>query len=328
MYYSLRSALGVPVQALAWLGSQGTRAVAALVVIGIAIPPLGEILRPFVTEAIFLLLCISFLRVDLDRLHEKLQKPKLIVAATMWTMLGVPLISAVCCRLTGLDTHDPALFLALMLQAIASPMMAAPALASLMGLDATLVLLALMAGTALVPFTSVLFAQTFLSSALTISPVLLGLKLLAMLSGSLAFALCIRFVCGASLIERCRRPIDGVNILVLLVFVSAVMGNVVTDFVSSPAHVVAVALLSFVVFFALLGTTMVLFRAVGYERAFALGMMVAQRNMGLMLAATSGVLPPETWLYFAVSQFPIYLSPQLLLPLARRLMPQSVKSIG
>jgi BASS family bile acid:Na+ symporter len=45
-----------PAHALAWLGGQGTRAIAALVFIGIALPPLGELLKPFVTEAIFLLL--------------------------------------------------------------------------------------------------------------------------------------------------------------------------------------------------------------------------------------------------------------------------------
>jgi BASS family bile acid:Na+ symporter len=48
--------------------------------------------------------------------------------------------------------------------------------------------------------------------------------------------------------------------------------------------------------------------------------MCSQRNMGLMLAATGGALPDLAWLYFALSQFPIYLSPQLLTPLARRLV--------
>jgi hypothetical protein len=41
--------------------------------------------------------------------------------------------------------------------------------------------------------------------------------------------------------------------------------------------------------------------------------------MGLMVAATDGVLPGTTWLYFALCQFPIYLSPQLLKPVVRRL---------
>jgi BASS family bile acid:Na+ symporter len=52
--------------------------------------------------------------------------------------------------------------------------------------------------------------------------------------------------------------------------------------------------------------------------AFVLGLMASQRNMGLMLAATGGALPDFTWLYFALAQFPVYLSPLLFSPLARR----------
>jgi BASS family bile acid:Na+ symporter len=70
------------------------------------------------------------------------------------------------------------------------------------------------------------------------------------------------------------------------------------------------------VFFALLGATMLVFRRAGHGRALALGLMVSQRNMGLMLAATDGT----AWLYFALSQFPIYLSPQLLGPIVRKVL--------
>ena len=62
--------------------------------------------------------------------------------------------------------------------------------------------------------------------------------------------------------------------------------------------------MAFAVFFALLGVTTLIFRRIGHERAFALGLMVSQRNMGLMLAATDGVLPGTTWLYFALSPIP------------------------
>jgi BASS family bile acid:Na+ symporter len=41
-----------------------------------------------------------------------------------------------------------------------------------------------------------------------------------------------------------------------------------------------------------------------------------------MVAATDGLLPGTTWLYFALSQFPIYLSPQLLKPVVRKLSEQ------
>jgi hypothetical protein len=42
-----------------------------------------------------------------------------------------------------------------------------------------------------------------------------------------------------------------------------------------------------------------------------------------MLAAAGGALPELAWLYFALCQFPIYLSPQLLKPLARRVLARS-----
>jgi hypothetical protein len=48
--------------------------------------------------------------------------------------------------------------------------------------------------------------------------------------------------------------------------------------------------------------------------------------MGLMLAATGGALPDFTWLYFALAQFPVYLSPLLFTPLARRLKAGAGKS--
>jgi BASS family bile acid:Na+ symporter len=60
----------------------------------------------------------------------------------------------------------------------------------------------------------------------------------------------------------------------------------------------------------------------------ALGLMVSQRNMGLMLAATDGILPGTTWLYFAFSQFPIYLTPLLLKPIVQRLNKRATCSCG
>jgi hypothetical protein len=43
--------------------------------------------------------------------------------------------------------------------------------------------------------------------------------------------------------------------------------------------------------------------------------MAAHRNMGLTLAETGGTMPDFAWLYFALCQFPIYMSPHLLTPI-------------
>ncbi len=309
----------LPALALAWLGRQGTRAVAALVFIGIALPPLDALLKPYVSEAIFLLLCLAFLRVEPAVLKSRLRRPGVVIAATAWTMLVVPVLFGGIGLLFGLDKSAPELFLGLMLQAMASPMKASPAFAALMGLDATLVLVTLVTSTALTSLTAPLFAYLIIGPALSLSPLALGAKLFAILAGSLAVALLTRRLFGRRVIERQREVIDGVNVLILFVFVGAVMEHLGARFAAEPLRMIALAALAFATVLAVLALTALVFARSGKARAFALGLMASQRNMGLMLAATAHELPDLVWLYFALCQFPIYLLPQLLKPLARRL---------
>jgi hypothetical protein len=306
----------LPLTLLACLGRQGARAVAALVFLGILIPPLGTLLRPFVTEAIFLLLTISFSRVDTIALQGHLRRPALVLAATVWTSVAVPLLFGGVMLGSGLNVSAPGLFLGLMLQGLTSPMMASPALAALAGLDATIVLITLVAGTALVPIAAPVFAYMFLGGALEISPIALALKLSELLLGSLLLAAIIRRIVGRAAIERHVDAVNGLNVLLMLVFVTAVMGDVLPQALANPARVAEIAAIAFGVFFALLFVTALVFWRTGRTAALSLGLMASQRNMGLMLAATDGILPGTTWLYFALSQFPIYLSPQLLRSMA------------
>jgi len=251
------------------------------------------------------------------------RRPALVLAATAWTMLALPLLFGAICLALDLDTRAPELFLALMLQAVAPPMMAAPAFAALMGLDATLVVASLVTSTALTPLTAPLFAYGFIGPALTLSPAQLGLKLFAILAGSALVAVIGRRMIGMAAIARRKDEIDGINVIVVFVFVAAVMEHAAANFIHNPMATIGLAALAFAVSIAVLVVSAAVFMWTGAERAFVLGLMASQRNMGLMLAATGGALPDFVWLYFALCQFPIYLFPQLLKPLARRLVLRS-----
>jgi hypothetical protein len=315
----LAAAATAPTAALAWLGRQGARALAALLLVGIALPPLGALLKPYVAEAIFVLLCIAFMRVDAAALRGHLGRPALVLAVAAWTVVAVPLLVGLGGLALGLETRAPDLFLALMLHAVASPMMAAPAFAAVMGLDATLVLVTLVASTSLTPFTAPIFTHLFVGPTLTLAPRELGLKLAGILAGAALAAVLVRRFVGLDVIARHREAIDGFNILTAFIFVAALMENLAARFFAAPLATIALAALAFAVSFAILGTTMLLFARSGRERALALGLMASQRNTGLMLAAAGGAAPDMVWLYFGLCQLPIYLSPQLLQPLARRL---------
>lgn len=301
---------------LAWIGRQRARALAASVLISIVLPPLSAILKPYATEAVIGLLCIAFLRIDIEEFRSYLRKPGIIVAATLWTTIAVPLLFAFVCTLLEVSTHTPELYLGFMLQAVASPMMAAPAIAAIMGLDATLVLITLVTSTALTPFTAPVIAS-IIGLQLSLSPLILGMKLFAILTGSAITGLILQRIIGPTAIIRHRDSIDGVNIIILFIFISAVVGEVGVRFLADPLFILGLTAIAFIIFILILLITYAVFLWTGQRQALAIGMLASQRNMGLMLAATGGVLPDLTWLYFALGQFPVYLAPQILQPIAR-----------
>lgn len=304
---------------LAWIGRQRARGIAALVAIGVALPPLGALLKPFVTAAVVGVLCIAFMRLDVDQFRSVLRNPTLVLCASGWTMLGVPALVALGCLVAGVDATSPGLFVALMLQAVTSPMMAAPAFAALLGLDATLVLATLIVSSAITPLSAPAIAAAA-GLEIQLSPLALGQRLFGILLGSAAIGLTLRRVIGRAAITRRRDEIDGVNIIILFVFVSAVMGDVGVQILENPVRIAMLTALAFLIFFLLLIVTRLVFAGAGAKRALALGAMTAQKNMGLMLAGTGGLVPDLAWLYIALGQIPIYLSPLLLQPIARRLV--------
>jgi BASS family bile acid:Na+ symporter len=177
-----------------------------------------------------------------------------------------------------------------MLQAIAPPLMVAPAFAAAMGLDAALVLAVLLAGCAVTPFTAPVFAALFVGDALSLSPLTLGLKLFAIIVGAALIAGLVRWRVGAERIQRSKEVIDGINILVVYVFVAAVMENVAATFIATPLAAIGLAGLAFALCFGVLGLTAFVLQRAGADRAFVLGFAASQRNMGIMLAATAGAL--------------------------------------
>ena len=64
----------------------------------------------------------------------------------------------------------------------------------------------------------------------------------------------------------------------------------------------------------LAATAIVLIRS-GRTEALTAALAASNRNMGLMPAAVGASLPPDTWLWFALAQFPIYLLPLIISPM-------------
>ena len=287
----------------------------SLLWLGICLPWLGAWFKQYVTEAVFLLLVTAFLRIDEDRLKHHVSRPTMAILATIWSAFVIPILSGTICLTLGLNDSSSELFLALILQSSASPMMATPALVALLGLDSTLVLVSMIACTALIPITAPLFISVFADQAIPIAAWQLAGKLTAVLAGAAVSGLVLRRTLGLACIQKHHDEINGFNIVVLFVFVAAIMENVGATIIENPWVSLRLLTVAFAVFFGLFVVTAALFFRADRNQAASLALMVSQRNMGLMIAATNGLLPELTWTYFAFAQIPIYLSPQLLKPI-------------
>ena len=118
---------------------------------------------------------------------------------------------------------------------------------------------------------------------------------------------------------RGRSRIDCLSVIALFVFAAALMEGVAANIIADPLMVLSLIALAFALSPALTALTALVLARAGLSSAMALGLAAGSRNMGLVPAAAGSSVPDLTWLYFALAQFPIYLLPQMLKPLARRI---------
>jgi len=308
----------VPTAALRLIGRHGTLVVAASLFVGLFVPGLAAACKPLLGPAIVAILVLAFLRMDPTALHRHMTRPGLIAAATLWVMLVMPAALGTLFLAFGVQQRMPGLFFMLVLQMAAPGLMSSPALAALMGLDVTLTLASMILCTAITPLTAGLFTHIFLGTALA-SPLDFGLRLFLIIAGSALAAAIIRRLAGRVSIEAQRFAIDGLSVIAMFLFAVAAMDGVADHFRADPLLVLGLLLLAFALALGLIAATALVFARVGRSRAFAIGLIAGNRNIGLMLAATGFAVPDIAWLYFALAQFPIYLLPHLLKPLAKRL---------
>ncbi len=311
--------MAVIIDRLAWLGRQGTRAIALSVLLGLVMPPVSAFLRQGLEVTVFMLLVLAFLRVDQTAVRRRIKQPGLVLAACLWVMIALPVIGITAAFAFGLGAY-PDIMLILLIVLGAPAITASPAFAYLMGLDGALSLTILVIVTVMTPVTAPVIASIVSDGTISLSAVELAIRLFALLAGSSALATFIRWLAGPDRMTAHNTTIDGINVVVLTIFAVAVMDGVTVRILQDPLLVLAVLLASYAVALTAMALTMGFFANVDRADAFTIAISAGNRNMGLIVAALGGSIPDLTWLYFALGQFPIYTLPYILQPIARRLL--------
>ncbi|MEQ8656306.1 MAG: sodium:proton symporter [Hyphomicrobiales bacterium] len=303
---------------LTFLGRHGTLAIALSLLVGTALPFLSATMRPFLDEAILALLTLAFLRIGFRAVGREFKSPLPVIVATMIAMLVMPALAFWIAQAVGFDQSYPGLYLALFIALAVPPITAVPVFASLLRLPGAIALAFLILCMAATPFVATLHARLFFSAeALPFDGMTIGLRLAGFMAGAIILATIIKRLIGQARLERNQTTLDGINVLVMLVFAIAVMDGFGPAILASPGLVASL----FVATFALASAQMAVMRAALFflpaEQAMSIAFATGLRNMGLMVAAFGLAIPETTWLWFAVGQFPIYFMPWFI-ELARR----------
>ncbi|GHB32636.1 Na+-dependent transporter [Pseudovibrio japonicus] len=303
---------------LRFLGRSGANAVAISIFLGLFLPGIAEALRGLLTPAIFVLLTLSFIRVDNAAIAHQLTRPLPAVAAMLWQMLVLPMLATLACLAIGLDQFDLGVLTALFMVSAAPPVMSSPIFIWMFGLNGALALTISALSFIIAPFSTALFAYLLLPENLQISPFSLAANLTLFLLGSAALGRLIYYLLGAKRITEMTDHINGINCIVLFIFAIAAMDGV-TDFaLAAPFKAAALFIGVFAIAGLQLLVTFLIFYPAGRQTAFIAAYGAGSRNLGLMVAALGGTIPELAWLFFAFAQFPIYLLPWLLKPAAVR----------
>jgi hypothetical protein len=301
---------------LSILGQQGAKGMGVALCIGafvpVVCPGLGAALRPGLPLMIAVFLVNAFARLEVSHARRIVARPLRLLSATCWAVLFVPILFWAVLTALGRAQFDPGLVLALSLQAGAAPIMATPAVALVLDIEVTFSVLLLLATMTVQPFTAPLLANWVAGTVVPIDSFVLGRNLFMMIGGSALAAAVLRRLAGRARLEAFSHEIAGTNLLVFTLFGLAMFDGVVLRIFAEPLLLLGLSAAAFAVALGSIGTAMIVLKTLGADEAFMTGFATGHRNVGLMAAAQSGSLPELTWLYFALVQLPIYLTPLII----------------
>ena len=289
------------------------------VLAGLAFPALAEAARPAMAASIFVIVLGTLLRVNAADFMRTLRQPRFSVLLPAVVMLVCPVLVGQAAGLAGIG---PELALAMVLAVCAPPSGGTAAVARMLGLDATIPLAVTLLSMALAPLSVPLLAAWF--AGIAFDPVELALRLFVLTAGAGGVALLLRQRAPAAL-ERHAGLVDGLVLVALLIFATSTMAGVRAQIEAEPMAALVCIALAFACNLALQGLGVVLLPGTLSER-LGIGLILGNRNVGLVWSALGASASPTMALFFAATQFPIYMTPRLIAFLIRWATPEKATS--
>jgi BASS family bile acid:Na+ symporter len=290
---------------------RGPTLLALGVLLGLACPALADLVRPLMPVTIFVIVLGTLLRVDGQAVVATLRQPSLSVLLPAVVMFACPLAIGAAGHALGLP---PELALAVVLAVSAPPSSGSAAVARMLGLDGAVPLVVTVLSMVLAPVTVPLLAGWF--GGLEISALELALRLALLIGSAEGVAFLLRRH-AAPVLAAQGGAVDGIIVAALLVFAVATMAGVREQIAADAQTATLCLVLAFACNIFLQGAGAMLLPGTLPER-LTVGLILGNRNVGLVWSALGAAASPRMALYFAATQFPIYILPRLIETLISR----------
>ncbi|MBB4370347.1 BASS family bile acid:Na+ symporter [Bradyrhizobium sp. cir1] len=290
---------------------RGPTLLALGVLLGLACPALADLARPLMPTTIFLIVLGTLLRIDSQAVIAALRRPSLSLLLPAIVMVACPLLVGVAGRALNLS---PEIALAVVLAVSAPPSSGTAAVARMLGLDGAVPLVVTVLSMVLAPVTVPLLAGWF--GGLEISAIELALRLALLIGSAEGVAFLVRRH-AASMLAGLGEVVDGIVVTALLVFAVATMAGIRAQIAADVQAATLFLGLAFACNIALQAAGAALLPG-NLGQRLTVGLILGNRNVGLVWSALGAAASPRMALYFAATQFPIYLLPRLIETLISR----------
>ncbi len=286
------------------------------VFVGLLVPPLASVARPLLTPAMFCVLTLSLLRLDLAAVGQWLRRPVVLLLLLIWMLVATPVLAATILATTPLDRATQTAFI---LFAAAPPITVIPAYAMLLGTNAALATVVLTLASIAAPIVLPLVAIGVIGLELEISGAAFAARLLALIGGSFLAAAILRSVIGRQRIDASGSQISAFVVIAMLVLALSIMDGVTAQLLADPIRVIAFAGGVVAANIILQTVTAGVFWKLGRTDSLTAGLTGGYRNSILLLAVLGTAASPELSLMAASAQIAVYILPAVQQPLFRAL---------
>jgi BASS family bile acid:Na+ symporter len=305
---------------LRWAGRNGAAVVIAGVVIGLCVPWLSALARPYLAIAIFIFTFGSFLKFDGTSIGSEVAHMRRNLLMAVWATFGVPLIMV---AVIGIARPGPELAQGLLFWSLVPASPACVAFAAILRLNVPIALVATVLGTAASPFYIPALAAFFGGYRLDINPIETSLQLVFLVGGAFLASMAAKRLASAFIREN-PEAMTGIAVLAMFLAGMGSMRGMQAHLLAQPSTSLEFVVLAYVLLFGAELTGTFLFWRYGRTAALTAGLISGTRTITLAWVVLGNNVLPLADLFLATSMVAKYTAPGLTKWLLTRIIASEV----